>query len=87
MTRTPETLPFVIDVPILEDETVDALHTFLLDLFTQFENHYFGQLHRYQQNLDKLRRDALEQRLASTKPDPSKSDAQHDLDFDDEIDF
>jgi hypothetical protein len=30
MVHTPETQPFVLEVPILEDETVDALHAFLL---------------------------------------------------------
>lgn len=61
MTHTSGTQPFVLEVPILEDAAVDALHTFLLDLWTQFENQYFAQLHRRQQVLDQSRRDMFEQ--------------------------
>ena len=84
MTRTPEPLPFVLKVPPLEDAAVDALHTFLLDLLTQFENHYFSQLHRYQQDQDIFCRDMLEQQHAITR---STLDASGDLDFNDEIPF
>ncbi len=87
MIHTPETQPFVLEVPILEDAAVDALHTFLLDLLTQFENHYFAQLHRYQQDLNELRHDVLEQRHVSTRPDPPHSGADHDRDFNREIPF
>jgi hypothetical protein len=84
MSYTSETQPFVLEVPILEDAAVDALHTFLLDLLTQFENHYYGQLHRHQQNLDEWRREMIEHqrvRLRSTL----NPDANGDLDFNDEI--
>jgi hypothetical protein len=86
MIHTRETQPFVLEEPILEDAAVDALHTFLLDLLTQFENH-FAQLHRYQQDLYKLRRDVLEQRHASTRPDLPHSDADRDRDFNNEDPF
>jgi hypothetical protein len=84
MTRTPETLPFVLEVPILEDAAVDALHTFLLDLLTQFENHYYGQLQRHQQNLDEWRREMIEQHRVRTSP-TLNPDGSGDLDFNDEI--
>jgi hypothetical protein len=87
MIHTPDTEPFVLEVPVLEDEAVDTLHTFLLYLLTQFENHYFAQLHRYQQDMDKLRRGVLEERHASTRPDRPPSDTHHDLDFNDETPF
>ena len=67
MTHTSETQPFVLEVPILEDAAVDALHTFLLDLLTHFENHYFAQPHRHQQDLSQRRRDMLDQQQAFTR--------------------
>ena len=84
MTHTSETQPFVLEVPILEDAAVDALHTFLLDLLTQFENHYYGQLHRHQQNLDEWRREMIEQQRVRLRP-TLNPDANGDLDFNDEI--
>jgi hypothetical protein len=65
-----ETEPFLLKVPVLEDEAVDALHTFLLDLLTQFENHYFGQLHRYRQYVESVCREAPKEKL-SEAPDPA----------------
>lgn len=56
-----ETEPFVLEVPILEDATVDALHTFLPDVLTELENHYFAQLHRHQQTHEALRREAQQE--------------------------
>jgi hypothetical protein len=57
---TPETQPFLLEVPVLEDATVDALHTFLLDLLMQFENHYGHQLRRHWLELNAETRDPLE---------------------------
>lgn len=71
-------------MPILEDDTVDALHIFLLDLLTQFENHYFAQLHRHQQDVGQWRREMFDQQQALT-PSTLSPDARGDLDFDDEI--
>jgi len=85
MSYTSETQSFVLEVPILEDAAVDALHTFLLDLLTQFENHYFAQLHRHQQDLDQERRDMLEQH--AIKRSTLNLDVRGDLDFDDQIPF
>jgi hypothetical protein len=84
MTCTPETLPFILEVPPLEDAAVDALHTFLLDLLTQFENHYFSQLHRYQQDQEIFHRDMLEQQHAIAR---SAREPSGDLDFNGEIPF
>jgi hypothetical protein len=86
MIHTPETQPFVLEVPILADAAVDALHTFLLDLLTQFENHYFDQLHCHQQDMGQRRREMLDQQQALTRP-TLNPDARGDLDFDDEISF
>jgi hypothetical protein len=86
MTRTPETLPFVLEVPLLEDAAVDALHTFLLDLLTQFENHYFDQLHRHQQDMDQWHREMLDQQQPLTRPTLNPDDGGV-LDFDDQIPF
>ena len=86
MTRPPVTLPFVLQVPLLEDAAVDALHTFLLDLLTQFENHYFGQLHRHQQDMDQRHREMLDQQQALTRPTLNPDDGRG-LDFDDQIPF
>jgi hypothetical protein len=86
MTRTRETPPFVLEVPALEDAAVDALHTFLLDLLTQFENHYFDQLHRHQQDLDEWRREMIEQQRVRISSALNR-DASSDLDFDDQIPF
>jgi hypothetical protein len=44
--------PFVIALPILSDEALDAIHNVLLDTVTPFENQYFGQLHRYHHGLE-----------------------------------
>jgi hypothetical protein len=84
MSYASETQSFVLEVPILEDAAVDALHTFLLDLLTQFENQYFGQLHRHQQNLDEWRREMIEQHRVRTSP-TLNPDASGDLNFNDEI--
>jgi hypothetical protein len=86
MHHTSETQPFVLEVPLLEDAAVDALHTFLLDLLTQFENHYFGQLHRHQQAMAEWHREMLYQQQALTRPTPNP-DVRGDLDFDDQIPF
>lgn len=48
---------------------VDALHTFLLDLLTQFENHYFAQLHRYRQYVESVCREALEEKRSRKAPE------------------
>ena len=74
----------VLEVPILEDETVHALHTFLLDLVTQFENHYDHQLRRQWQKLDALTRDPLEPWKRVT-PSPVDPDAALDDDLNDDI--
>ena len=86
MTHTSETEPFVLEVPILEDAAVDALHTFLLDLLTQFENHYFGQLRRHKQDLEQWRRDMTKQQRVRIKSTLNPDDSG-DLDFNDEIPF
>src|SRR6266700_3154457 len=86
MHHTSATQPFVLEVPILEDAAVDALHTFLLDLLTQFENHYFAQLHRHQQDLAQWHREMLDQQQALARP-TLNPDARGDLDFDDQIPF
>ena len=84
MTHTSETEPFVLEVPALDDAAVDALHTFLLDLLTQFENHYFDQLHRHQQDMAEWHRDMLGEEHALTRS-ALNPDASGDLDFNDEI--
>jgi hypothetical protein len=86
MNHTSETEPFVLEVPVLEDAVVDALHTFLLDLLTQFENHYFGQLQRHQQDLDEWRREMIEQQRVRNSS-ALNPDVSGDLDFNDEIPF
>jgi hypothetical protein len=35
------------DFPELSDEAVVALEHFLEEFFIAFQNHYFGQMHRY----------------------------------------
>ena len=39
-----QTVPFILDVPVLDDEAVDAVNAFLWDLLVQFESQYFSQL-------------------------------------------
>jgi len=73
-----------LPLPILEDETVDALDAFLLHLVTQFENHYSHQLRRQRQKLDALTRDPLEPWKRIT---PDAADPQVDEDFNDDIPF
>lgn len=78
------TVPFILNVPVLDDEAVDAVNTFLRDLLVQFENQYFSQLQRHHRKLDALRRDPLEpwKNRAPDLPDP-----QGDEDFNDENPF
>jgi hypothetical protein len=82
-----ETESFVLEVPLLENAAVDALHTFLLDLLTQFENHYFAQLHRHQHHQASLRRAAIEDRQAREGADPIESADEWDDEFNDDIPF
>lgn len=39
------------DFPELSDEAVMAVEYFLEEFFVAFQNHYFGQMHRYHQEL------------------------------------
>ena len=48
----PDDNPFVINLPELSDEAVAALHDFLLDVLTRFENQYFAQINRHHQDLE-----------------------------------
>jgi hypothetical protein len=43
--------PDPFQFPELPDEAVVALNNFLEELFTQFQNHYFAQMHRYYADL------------------------------------
>lgn len=81
-----ETDLMVLEVPILEDGTVAALHDFLLDLVNQFENHYGHQLRREWQKIDALTRDPLEpwKRITPTATDPNVA---LDDDLDDDVPF
>src|SRR5690606_27841124 len=79
-----ETDLLLLEVPILEDETVAVLHDVLFDLLTQFESHYGHQLRRHWQQTDARRRDPLEPWKTVT-PDPAASEL--DQDFNDEIPF
>ena len=83
-----ETDLMILEVPVLDDETVDALQTFLWDLLRQFENHYFHQLRRYHRKLDAETRDPLEpwKRLTPSPPDPDPEDALDD-ELNDDITF
>jgi hypothetical protein len=76
----------VLEVPVLEDQTVDALHNFLIDLITQFENHYVHQLRRHWQALESLRRDPQKPGQPATF-DPSGTDAPLDEGLNDDIPF
>jgi hypothetical protein len=45
--------PDLFQFPELCDELVVVLNNFLEELVTQFQNHYFAQLHRYYADLPK----------------------------------
>jgi len=81
-----ETDLMVLEVPILEDDTVAALHDFLLDLLCQFENHYGHQLRRQWQKLDALTRDPLEPWKRAT-PSPIDPEDPLDDELNDDIPF
>lgn len=53
----------------------------MLDLLAQFENHYFGQLHRQQQHLASLRREAEETLVAGSQDSPLETDTELDEDL------
>lgn len=86
MTMSEETVPFIIDMPVLDDETVAAVNTFLWDLVTQFESQYLGQLQRYHRKIDALDRDPLQpwKRITPAAPEP---DTGLDDELNDDIPF
>ena len=45
------------DFPELSDEAVMAVEYFLEEFFVAFQNHYFGQMHRYHQELAQRQHD------------------------------
>jgi hypothetical protein len=45
--------PELFQFPELCDELVVVLNNFLEELLTQFQNHYFSQMHRYYADLPK----------------------------------
>lgn len=79
-----QTVAFILNVPVLDDEAVDAVNAFLWDLLVQFESQYFSQLQRHHRKLDALRRDPLEPWKNRA---PDLADPESDEDFNDEIPF
>jgi hypothetical protein len=65
----PDDHPFILNLPELSDEAVATIHTFLLDVLGRFENQYFAQMHRYDQEL-RERRLAHCKSLALSNDDP-----------------
>lgn len=53
------TNPFAF--PELPDEAVAAINEYLESLCTDFQNHYFTQLHRWYHDLDQRRRTSVDQ--------------------------
>ena len=84
-----ETIPFVVELPVLDDEAVDALQEFLWNLVMQFESQYYHQLRRHQQKLDALHRDPLEpwKRITPAPANPDLTLEDVDPDFNDDIPF
>ena len=83
---TPETVPFILEVPVLDDDTVAALDAFLWDLLTQFESQYLHQLQRHHRKLDALTRDPLEPWKRIT-PAPLDPEDPLDDELNDDIQF
>lgn len=84
---TNETVPIVIDMPVLDNEAVAAVSTFLWDIVSQFESQYFGQLQRHYRGLDDAGRDPMRPWLPRHVPPPADIDPQVRDDLDDEIAF
>ena len=58
--------PEIFQFPELCDELVVVLNNFLEELLTQFQNHYFAQMHRYYADLPKPDRYAAQSHCSST---------------------
>lgn len=83
---TNESIPVVIELPVLDDKGVEALQEFLWNLVIQFESQYYHQLQRYQRKRDALTGDPLQpwKRMTLTPVEPQDG---IDEDLDDEIPF
>ena len=81
-----ETVPIVIELPVLDDEAVEALQEFLWNLVMTFESQYYHQLQRCHRKLDAKTRDPLEPWTRVT-PTPSDPDTALDDELNDDIPF
>jgi len=59
-THKDDTVPIVIELPVLDDEGVEALQEFLWNLVMTFESQYYHQLQRYRRRSDAPTRDPIE---------------------------
>lgn len=75
------------DLPTLEDEEAAHLSEFFYELAGAFENHYYGQIRRYYDQIRSLQRDAALRSLHHLKEEKN-ANIEEGVDMqDDELDF